>query len=546
MPEAGGDLRRARSAFEDRAWALADEAFAKADAYLPLAAADLEKWATAAYLLGRDNDFTALLDRAHQRHLDHGDTERAAYCACWLGLSLNGIGAHAQASGWFARARRLLKGSRVDTVVHGYLKFADALAAVAGGDVDTAFQLGQRVVSLAAIHRDADLSALSLQLLGRIQLRRSLMAEGYALLDEAMITVSSGALRPEVAGIVYCSVIDGCRAGYSLLRAHEWTLALTRMCKEQPELVAFSGECHVSKAEMHVLHGAWQDALAEAEQALEHLAPWSARKITAAAHYQRAEVYRLKGDFEAAAQEYEAGGREGGRRQPGLALLHLVRGEVLTAAGGIARVLEETTDPLLRARFLPATVTIALAAKEPDLEVAREAAAELAAVAVLHETTALVTMSRHAMGEVELASGNALEASSHLRAAIDGWLELSAPYEVARARVLLASAYRMLEDAAGADLEFAAAEQAFTALGAEPDVAGLAAVRSPATTVSALSRRELEVLKLLVAGETNRNIGATLAISERTVDRHVSNIFDKLAVSSRTQAATYAVRHELF
>src|SRR5690606_17373560 len=166
MP-AAPDLRRGRRAMAAGSWAEAYEAFARADAAVPLAPPDLQAWSTSAYLLGREAAYEELLDRAHQRYLDRGDLERAAYCVCWLALSLAGAGATAQAGGWFARARRLVADLSAETVVHGYLALADALAAVGARRDDEALAAGRRAVEAGVKYSDPDLTALALQLVGR-------------------------------------------------------------------------------------------------------------------------------------------------------------------------------------------------------------------------------------------------------------------------------------------------------------------------------------------------------------------------------------------
>lgn len=556
------ELASGRNAYRNGEWAEAYDAFSRADAAVPIPATDLEAWANTAYLLGREHAYEGLLDRAHQRYLDRGDVVRGAYCAAWLGLSLAGMGLNAQASGWFSRARRLLGDVADQTVVHGYLRLADALAAAGSRSFDEAYSAAISAVEIGGRFNDRDLSALSLQAAGRALLVRERVEEGLALLDEAMVVVSSGELKPQVAGIIYCSVIDACRATYSLRRAHEWTTALTRWCEEQPLLVAFTGECRVARAEMLVLQGAWHDAVAEAERASQRPSRWSTTKITAAATYQRAEVFRLRGDFATADRAYRAAARAGGLTQPGLALLRLAEGRLDKAESGLNRALEETPEPLKRARLLPAKVELAFAAAgwpaaenqdgsrsavvAPErLEEARSAADELAEIAAAFVTPALATMASFALGTVELAEGNVAAAVVKLRAAADGWRDLSAPYETARVSLYLGLCCRLLGDEEGAELEFASAGAGFERLGAAPDLARLASLRGNRQEPGGLTPRERQVLARLAAGETNRAIAAALEISERTVDRHVSNIFDKLGVASRTEAATHALRHGL-
>ncbi len=525
------------------AWADAYEAFSRADANVPLSAADLESWAACAYMLGREEAYEELLDRAHLRYLDLGDKERAAYCVCWLALSLAGSGAAAQAGGWFARARRLVSGIDGETVVHGYLALADAMAAVSARRDDEALEASGRAVEAGLRFSDPNLTALGLQLMGRVELRRGRTDAGLTLLDEAMVTVASGSLMPAVAGIVYCSVIDGCRAAYAIRRVHEWTEALTRWCERQPQLVTFNGDCRVARAELLVLRGDWDDALAEADRASERVHPWTANRVIVAAAYQRGEVARLRGDLGEAERAYEASARAGERTQPGLALLRLAQGNDHAAAQALDRALGEADEPLARARLLPAKVEVALARGE--LEEARRAAAELREVAEAYGSQALRALADHAAGAVDLAEGDAAGAAARLRRAVDAWLELMAPYEAARARALLGAALRSLGDEEGAELELAAARASFEELGAKPDLDRLASLTGGRAADHGLSPRELEVLALLARGDTNRAIAGRLGISERTVDRHVSNIFDKLGVATRAEAAAYAARHGL-
>jgi len=557
------ELRAGREAFRNGEWSVAFGAFASADEILPLHGSDLESWAGTAYLLGDQPSYERLLDRAHQSHLDRGDVDRAAYCAVFLGVTLFGLGAVARGNGWIARTRRLLGEVVDETVAHGYLRLADALTAVAAGRFEQALEAGKAAAAIAARFNDMNLSALALQLSGRVHLGRSQLDQGFALLDEAMVAVSSGKMTPQVVGIVYCSVIDGCRAIYSLRRAFEWTEALTQWAQRQPGLVAFNGECRVARAEMLVLHGAWLEALAEADRARERPPPWAATKIETSALYLQAEVMRLRGDFDGATAAYAAVVKAGGQSQPGLALLRLSQLRVDIAHRGLNRALEEEGQPLKRARLLPAKVKVALAlaglepggeygavkvtgpARAAALDEARAAAEELTASAEQIGTVALKAMASHAEGAVALAAGDAVTATARLRSAADTWRELAAPYETACVQVLLGGACRSLGDEEGAGFEFAAARATFEKLGATPDLERLARLSGGSAATSGLSPRELQVLVRLAAGTTNRAIAVGLDISERTVDRHVSNIFDKLGVTTRTEAASVALRRRL-
>jgi DNA-binding CsgD family transcriptional regulator len=338
-------------------------------------------------------------------------------------------------------------------------------------------------------------------------------------------------------------VIDGCHDVYELRRAREWTAALTRWCDEQPDIVAFTGRCLAHRAEIMELNGAWPEALEEAKRAGEG----QALDRVAAAHgfYRQGEVHRLRGDFAAAEEAYREASRCGSEPQPGLALLRLAQGRQDTAAAAIRRVIGETTEPLKRARLLPAHVEIMLVIG--DVEEARRACGELEEIAAGAAAGMLAAMVSQAKGAVDLADGDAAAALVGLRRASRLWQEMEAPYEAARARLLVGLACRALDDHDAASLELEAARGAFTELGAGPDLAQVAAHADGASRedTHGLTPRELEVLRLVAAGETNKVIAVHLVLSERTVDRHVSNVLTKLRVSSRAAATAFAYEHQL-
>lgn len=539
------DLARGREAFAGRAWRSAYEALARADRETPLGADDLERLATAAHLSGRDDAFLATLERAHRAHLDGGATERAVRCAFWLGANLAERGELGQAGGWLGRARRLLEELEHECAEHGYLLVPDAQRLFGAGEYTASAATAARAVGVAHRHGDAELLALSLHLQGRARLRSGLVEEGLALLDEAMLAVAGGELSPVVTGIVYCSVISACGEVYALGRADEWTAALSTWCEAQPDLVPYEGTCRVHRSEILQLRGAWSDALAEARRASEQVARGGKRQAAAAAHYQQGEVHRLRGETAAAERAYGEARRFGREPQPGLALLRLAQGRHETGRAAVRRALAETGDRLKRTRLLQALVEIALAAGDP--EEARSACRELQAIARDFGTSALDTIAAHTEGAVLLAEGDASAALPLLRRAWSGWQELGAPYETARVRTLMAQACRALGDEETAALELEAARETFEALAAAPDLARVAALARDATHRDrhGLTPRELEVLRLVAGGHTNKAIAARLELSQKTVDRHLSNIFDKLQVSSRTAAAAYAFEHGL-
>jgi DNA-binding NarL/FixJ family response regulator len=387
---------------------------------------------------------------------------------------------------------------------------------------------------------DADLLALAVHAQGQMLVMAGQVRPGMALLDEAMVAVTRDEPMPFVVGIVYCGVILACQAVFEVGRAREWTQALTVWVAGQRDVVAFTGRCLVHRAEILQLGGAWPDALNEARLASRRFVE-TGNPAAGLAHYRQGEVLRLLGRFDAAEAAYRDASRMGWEPQPGLAQLRLAQGRVDLALVAIRRASAEIGEPLKRAALLPAHIEISLAAGE--LNDARAACAELHSLAARYESRMLTAMVAHAEGATSLAEGDAGSALAHLRAAQHVWIELDAPYEVARTRALLSAACAALGDGEAAALEREAACETFRKLEAAPDLARLDGV--PTEPAHGLSARELEVLRLLARGKTNREIAAVLVISEHTVARHVQNIYAKLRVASRAAATAFAFEHDL-
>ena len=543
----GGDSRLAqgREAAGRLAWADAYAALSLADQSSPLAAEDLELLGTAAYLLGRVEDCLRALQRAQQLYAEAGESRRAARCAFWLAFHLGSAGEQAQAGGWLARAGRLLEQEPPDCAERGLLLLSLAVQHIGADDNAAAQELSARAAGIGRHAGDADLVALALHVQGRTLVRLGRVSEAMAAFDEAMVAVVTGELSPVVVGTVYCSMLDACQEVLEWRRAREWTTALTTWCDSQPEMVTFTGRCLVHRAEILHLRGAWPQAVEEAKRAGERLAHAGDSYATGAAFYRQAEVHRVLGDFTAAEDAYQQASRWGRQPQPGLALLRLAQGKTEAAQAASRRVVAETTDRLERAKLLPAQVEIMLAAG--DLQGARDAAAELAEIAEHYQTLALRAVADHARGAVLLTEGDARAAVAALRGAWQAWRELEAPYEAARVRVLVGLGCRAQGDEEAAAMELDAARGVFAQLGAAPDLARVEALahREAAWKAHGLTERELQVLQLLAAGKTNHAIASQLVVAEKTVDRHVTNLYTKLGVSSRAAATAFAYQHEL-
>lgn len=538
------ELVRAREAYARRAWEDAYQLFSALDRGSPLDREDLAKYSWAAGLGGRDREFLAILERLYQLVLND-DPQLAARVGFWLGYRLNGLGEQGQASGWFARVERLLEREEKPSVVSGYLRVPEALRHLAQNACDAAFASAAEAARIGEQFAEPDLVALARSLQGRARLRQGNIREGLALLDEAMVTVKVDGAVPAVPAIVYCILIEGCRQVYALDRCREWTAALSRWCESQPQMVAFNGVCMVHRVEVLEMNGEWDAALEEARRACQRVAKMPDPFAAPGAHYQKAEMHRLRGEVDEAESAYLEAHRLGREPQPGLSLLRLAQGRGDVALGSMRRALAASGEPLQRARLLPAMVEIAVAAG--DVDGAAEASVELGQLSERFESEVLAAIAAHARGTVLLARGEPQRALDALRPALEVWQRVGAPYLAARVRVSTALACRALGDVDGAALELAAARKVFEELGARPDLARLPAlpVETRGHRPDRLTARELEVLGLIAAGKTNKLIARELFLSEKTVDRHVSNIFLKLGVSSRAAATAYAFTHKL-
>jgi DNA-binding CsgD family transcriptional regulator len=542
---AAAALERGRESYARQAWMDAYESLSGADSSSELGAEDLELLATSAYMIGRESDYLALLERAHRSHLDAGEPLAAVRCAFWVGVNLARQGEMGRAGGWLARAQRLLEREDGDRVEDGYLLLPLVFQQEAAGDWEAAAATAGQAAAIGERFDDPDLFALAAHERGHILIQNGRMDEGLGLLDESMVAVTARELSPIVSGIVYCGVILACQEAYEVRRAQEWTAALSAWCERQPDLVAFTGRCLVHRAEILQLHGTWAEALEEARRACERCLQGGNPAAAGEACYRQGELQRMLGHFDAAEDAYREASRLGREPQPGLALLRLAQEKIGAAEAAIRRIAAETSEAGRRAGLLPAFVEIMLAVG--DVDAARDACAELDAVAEGREDGVLGAMAAQARGTVELASGNTEAALGALRHAGQVWQQLGAPYEQARARMLVGRACRALGDEDAASLELEAARAAFSELGATVDLARLDLVTSGSSGTNAhgLTDRELEVLRHLAAGVTNKEIAAELVLSVRTVDRHVSNIFVKLGVSSRAAATAYAHEHGL-
>jgi DNA-binding NarL/FixJ family response regulator len=525
-------LALARQAHVAHDWATAAAHFDAAGAER-LTADDLAAHADALWWLGRAEDNLRVEAAAFEAFLADSRPAEAAWAAILLGVFHLGRGDAPRAMGWIGRAGRLLEGI-LESPAHGLLiQVTEVEPSLQAGQPTAAVDAARRMRSLGERIDEPGVVLLGVNCEGRALIRAGRVVDGLALLDEAMVAALDSRLGPFTTGTVYCHTIAACHEVADLHRMTRWTDLTEDWLSTLPAVGVFGALCAVHRAQLHILRGAWEEAERSALQVVTDL---DAMRVDYAAEawYVVGEARRLRGDRAAAAAYDEARAR-GRDPQPGRALLQLQGND---AVGAAASVLTAVTavgdDPLRRAPLCAAAVEIAVAAGR--LEDARAAASELVETSARYATSGLAAMAATARGAVLLADGNAEEALPLLRDACRRWHELGAAYDTAGTCALLAQAYRSLGDEASAAAEAAQAEATYVRLGAH---------RPVPTPPDGLSRRECEVLAMVADGRSNREIGETLFISDRTVARHLTNIFHKIGVTSRTQAVRYAIDHGL-
>ena len=532
MDDHEDSLRRARQAYAAQDWRSAADSY---DVVAPhrLTADDLAAYASASWWLGRVEDALRLDTAACDALVAESRPADAADVAFRLGIFHIGRGDEPQGMGWLGRAQRLLEDVR-ECRVHGLLLLLTGVDAnLAAGRSAAAVDAARQVRDLGRRLKEPALVAAGLNGEGRALLKSGAVADGSALLDEAMVTVLAGELDPFMTGVLYCHTVAACHEVSDVARMTRWTELAEKWLSTVPAEVTFGAMCAVHRAQLQLLRGAWDQA---ESGALLLVASLDANRVDYAAQawYVVGEVRRLRGAAGAADAYGEAHAR-GFDPQPGRALLRLADGDTQGALASVRSALAAAgPEPLRRAPLCAALVEIAIAAGR--LQDAATAAAELAQTAAAFATSGLEAMAATSRGAVLLAGGNVEEALPVLRDACRRWYELGSDYDAASTCVRLAEAYRAFGDAASADAELARAAAVYERLGARPPMPELP---------DGLTRREYEVLTLVADGRSNREISAALFISDRTVARHLTNIYNKIGVTSRTQAARYALDHQI-
>lgn len=504
---------------------------------------ELYQLAVAAYLLGKDVESIDILSTTHHHFLKTENVSQAIRCAFWIGMLLMIKGERSRGGGWFSRAQRLAEEHPCKGTENGLLLIPAGLKSLSTGSADIAYANFKKACEAGKGYNDPDLTTLSLLGQGQAMVQLENISKGMALLDEAMVATESADISPLVLGIVYCAVIETCLKVYDIRRAQEWTAVLSQWCESQPDMLPFRGQCLIRRSQIMHIHGEWSKAQEEMQRACRILSKPPGEPAAGEAYYLLAETFRLRGDFQQAEECYIEANRWRRKPQPGLALLRLAQNEKELAVNGVQRALDETNTPLQRIKILPAYIDIMLGREK--ITEARSAVNELIAAAEKYDTTYIQAITAYCQGALLLKENKPAAAVKALCKSLNFWNELDAPYRAATTRLLLGIAYKDQRDQDTAMMELTAAQRIFKDLKALPDlkkVEALLEVRHE-PDLHGLTSRELQVLLLVAGGKTNKTIADKLSISERTVERHLSNIFNKLQVNSRTEATAFAYKN---
>ncbi|WP_165367383.1 helix-turn-helix transcriptional regulator [Phytoactinopolyspora endophytica] len=539
MEAATAHVARAREFHQASRWEEACAEYAAADTEEQLAAEDLEAYAEAAQVCARGDEAVALLHRVFVLRVSADELDDAAQVAFWLWWALLNSNKAVQASGWLKQTSRTLGPDMAGSV---WLKIPEAMFHGTTGNRARADDLLRAIVD----EGQGEVVPWALSMWGQTLIDDGRLQDGLDHLDEAMAILLNHGLSPRVTPWIYCAAVRGCCLARDFARARAWNRSMARWLDSLDSLAgAYLGNCRIYRSRLMFLNGAWPDALDEIAAVCDDLdgyAGW----VCGHAYYQLGEVRRLRGEWDAAEDAYRRTAESGCPTQPGLALLRLAQGDVDAASAGIRRALTEVSAKPDRLDLLKAAVTIYL--EEGKIQAARDAVTEFEELTgelttpVIEAETATVT------GALALSEGDPGTALPLLRQAVGAWQEQGAPHEVAKLNVLIGQACRALADHDGAQLEFSAARETFERLGARPDLEQLnriVAATDTAPETHGLTQREIEVLRLIARGKGNRAIANELHLSERTIHRHVSNIFTKLDVDSRTAAVAYGIKHRI-
>lgn len=531
MADSASVLERARTAYRSGDWVTARDGFATARDGEAATGRDLRALASCEWWLGRQESCLEILESAFRLLDSGGDEAAAAEAALVVALVRLTRGELTVGTAWARRAHRTLA-ELPDSAAHAYDVYLTASMDLDGTGTLWPAESVSRMQELAAALRAPAVSALCAVVSGMHAIRAGRPAEGFAQLDEAMLCVVSDELDAEWAGDILCTTIHVCHELADFRRMADWTRAAEAWCASRGTDVVYAGVCRVHRLELQSASGEWDAAEAALQRACDDLAsdhPW----VAGDGWYQLGEIRRLRGDAAGAHDAYARARACGVDPVPGEALLALEAGDAQLAAAMITTSLERR-DRMGRVRLLRPGIQIALAGGHAPR--AEQLLDELETDAGDFGSDGFRAWAAHARGMVMVAAGDADGAISRLHAALDLFRRLRQPWEQANVLSWLASAHELRDDDTLAAQLREQAAAIFERLGAPPVVVRAAV---PSASDGPLTAREREIVELVAQGKSNRRIAEELFISEKTVSRHLANVYVKLDVGSRTAAAAW-------
>ncbi|OBC00537.1 hypothetical protein A5784_19910 [Mycobacterium sp. 852013-50091_SCH5140682] len=529
MAADASELLAARDAYSRGDWRAAYDLFSRTPE-TDLTTDDLSSYGMAAWRLGHGRQSMQLSEQAFNRLISAGESHNAAMKAVEVALQWFNGGDLTIARVWLNRARRL-QDKEPDDQVLAYVLYVDSLVAIDEGRNEAAAQLADELHEVTERLNLPGFNALCSTASGVSKIPFARTSEAFAQLDEAMMPVLADQVPVDWAGDIYCAVIYECHRLADLGRMKTWFEAMEQW-RTGPQVSAswYGTTCEFHKMD---LHSATKDYRQVEERLVNALAAMGDFPATAGkGYYELGEIRRRQGNIDGARTAF-ARARELGREpQPGEALLRCRLGETAAAASDLRIGIDSEHDPINCVRLLPAAVEIALA--RDRIDEAEQYCAELEAAAEKFDSPGFRAWAMQARGEVLVKQGRETEALPILQDALRRYRNTQCRYEMAQVYDVMAQARRACGDATGAESDTASAESIYQQLGAEPNRA------APTEAPGGLTKREVEVLARIAAGASNREVAKQLFISEKTVGRHLANIYVKLGVSSRTAAAAWA------
>lgn len=531
------DLSTARAAYSCGDWRVAHEHFGRADEDT-LTTDDLSAYGMAAWRLGYGRQSIRLSEKAFNQLVAENDTPSAAMKAAEVALQwLNG-GDWTITRVWLNRARRLLEKSPDDQTL-AYLLYVDSQLSLCEGQYDAGVQRAEELQAFTSRLDSPGLNALGLTASGLAKISYARTQEAFAELDEAMMPVLAGQVPVDWAGDIYCAVIHECYRLGDMSRMKTWTAAMDSW-REGPDVAAswYGTTCEIHKYQLLSATKDYRELEQRLVNALAAIEDFHAH-TAGEGHYELGELRRRQGDFDGARAAFARSRDLGWDPQPGEALMRCQLGEDVAAWNDLRMRMDAELDAITRIRLLPAAIEIALGRNRIDD--ADRYCTELEEGAEKFDSPGFRAWAQHARGAVLVKQGRAAEALPILQDALQRYRTTQRRYEMAQVYEWMSLAQRACGDADAAAAHAANAESVYGQLGAQPCQRPAGGEDLP----GGLTKREAEVLAQIAAGASNRAVATQLFISEKTVGRHLSNIYVKLGVTSRTAAAAWAHEHKI-